>query len=102
MRRPPLSTTLFPYTTLFRSYYEWAGGSLAHHPSCLRATGFCCAQLCAGARTVEDVLVEPHLRGDHWWRGPVLAVDWQLLTDRSEEHTSELQSLTNLVCRLLL
>src|SRR5258706_6553990 len=64
IRRPPRST-LFPYTTLFRS--------------------------------VQDALLvflaqEAHVLGQH-------AVG---ILGRSEEHTSELQSLTNLVCRLLL
>src|SRR2546427_3751123 len=64
IRRPPRST-LFPYTTLFRSYRI-----VSHlHPLLI---------------TVEDVVL--HLP---------LAV-------RSEEHTSELQSQSNLVCRLLL
>src|SRR5438093_7601799 len=67
MRRPPRST-LFPYTTLFRSI------------SCLRSMGTSNAWM----RTFsEGFEVEPKER-------------------RSEEHTSELQSLTNLVCRLLL
>src|SRR5256885_14272877 len=60
IRRPPRST-LFPYTTLFRSahrcYYRWRSG----------------------------------------WR----RTDWRI-GGRSEEHTSELQSPCNLVCRLLL
>src|SRR5215475_298511 len=62
IRRPPRST-LFPYTTLFRSR--------AHRPSSVRASS---ARL-----------------------GPIEPV-----SARSEEHTSELQSRENLVCRLLL
>src|SRR5438270_9866399 len=69
IRRPPRST-LFPYTTLFRSRGR------------VRA-----------ARAVR--------------RGDVVALDSDLLVplaveERSEEHTSELQSQSNLVCRLLL
>src|SRR5256885_6989035 len=60
IRRPPRST-LFPYTTLFRSAWTWPAAS--RHSAILR----------------------PKRR-----------------TDRSEEHTSELQSPCNLVCRLLL
>src|SRR5438093_4277129 len=66
MRRPP-SSTLFPYTTLFRSL---------------------------GPRRVRLERVD--LRRAHEAR---IHLDVLL---RSEEHTSELQSLTNLVCRLLL
>src|SRR5262249_59735701 len=69
--RPPPSSTLFPYTTLFRSDLAFAR-DLAHSPA--RPDG-----------------ARPHrLRSAAGRRR------------RSEEHTSELQSLTNLVCRLLL
>src|SRR2546427_7832360 len=73
IRRPPRST-LFPYTTLFRSA-ALAQHGLAHgEPLCRRAS--------AGSA-----------------RGMDLAFH---LERRSEEHTSELQSQSNLVCRLLL
>src|SRR2546430_12156938 len=62
IRRPPRST-LFPYTTLFRS-----------HPN-----------------LVDLSNVDPRREGR--------LIGWD---DRSEEHTSELQSQSNLVCRLLL
>src|SRR2546430_11552591 len=62
IRRPPRST-LFPYTTLFRS------------------------------QLLDECSLEPLLSGK-LRRRPIL--------DRSEEHTSELQSQSNLVCRLLL
>src|SRR2546425_1777939 len=70
IRRPPRST-LFPYTTLFRSVY---------------------AALCTG-----DVTVLPRVK-------QLLANGDSELPERarSEEHTSELQSLAYLVCRLLL
>src|SRR5687768_18386239 len=64
IRRPPRST-LFPYTTLFRS--NWAGG----------AAGY-------SAKNTNTGEQEPSR------------------TNRSEEHTSELQSRLHLVCRLLL
>src|SRR5258706_14291121 len=69
IRRPPRST-LFPYTTLFRSDRE-------HIIKCSTS-----------GRTVRAVLV--------------ICNPSRLSEPRSEEHTSELQSLTNLVCRLLL
>src|SRR5438477_9424434 len=68
IRRPPRST-LFPYTTLFRSLRDDDRGQRDH----------------PGHRQVEPALL-----------------DHERLTDRSEEHTSELQSHVNLVCRLLL
>src|SRR5438046_9182212 len=73
-RRPPRST-LFPYTTLFRSRRDRRPG--AHVPP------------------GDGWRAPPHARGG----GLDLLGDRDL---RSEEHTSELQSLTNLVCRLLL
>src|SRR5437899_6390425 len=62
IRRPPRST-LFPYTTLFRSHWVWGSGG---------------------------------------WLAKLGALDFAGGTVRSEEHTSELQSLRHLVCRLLL
>src|SRR2546430_7338058 len=85
IRRPPRST-LFPYTTLFRSVLqvrELAGGGNDAGDRGMRADVLEC-QL-APARSVH--VSRP--------RGQGLAV-------RSEEHTSELQSQSNLVCRLLL
>src|SRR5438046_3483452 len=78
-RRPP-SSTLFPYTTLFRS--QSAAQHAATIGSCRRSIR---PTEMFGKRQVADVQVLP---GE--------------LERRSEEHTSELQSLTNLVCRLLL
>src|SRR5258706_8589930 len=77
IRRPPRST-LFPYTTLFRSV-EAADRVLQ-----------------VGHQVVGDVVTR------HAAVGFVSADGSMSRYDRSEEHTSELQSLTNLVCRLLL
>src|SRR5688572_32580697 len=88
IRRPPRST-LFPYTTLFRSQH------LRHHSTPPRRL--------LGARSRARL----RARGDRRKAdGPRRAVDRRERTDergrRSEEHTSELQSQSNLVCRLLL
>src|SRR5258706_6516787 len=66
IRRPPRST-LFPYTTLFRS-------NIARQDELIKSLD---------QQIIPDLLVKT-------------------FDERSEEHTSELQSLTNLVCRLLL
>src|SRR3712207_7162647 len=91
IRRPPRST-LFPYTTLFRSIaghtFTWAQGVLLNHHY---ATG---TNLIAQYQTVYGTGM---VLGD----GAVLG-DGMVLGDRSEEHTSELQSRQYLVCRLLL
>src|SRR5258706_9736026 len=68
IRRPPRST-LFPYTTLFRSL---------------------------STPTVSSLTLSPA------WKALAAHREKIAASARSEEHTSELQSLTNLVCRLLL
>src|SRR5437899_7276102 len=86
LRRPPRST-LFPYTTLFRSFRVFGAGSedglrrfaefsmpACHSTGCMRTESF---------RHAGALIATRH-------------------ADRSEEHTSELQSLRHLVCRLLL
>src|SRR3712207_7830509 len=79
IRRPPRST-LFPYTTLFRSHVRWRDQGREDD---------------APFAAIDDVVV-------------VVAQDGQVASEaahrrrRSEEHTSELQSRQYLVCRLLL
>src|SRR5258708_26350458 len=88
IRRPPRST-LFPYTTLFRSHSAWES-----RPSQSFQT------------TDQRRRDGPVERGRRTVRGPVrLRASAAGRTDRrkrSEEHTSELQSPDHLVCRLLL
>src|SRR5438093_9274747 len=89
IQRPPRST-LFPYTTLFRS---------SPHQTGVTERSIGGDDRLAGDQVVDQVVV-PH--GAHGVRPgliPDLHAQHQV---RSEEHTSELQSLTNLVCRLLL
>src|SRR2546426_6360053 len=86
IRRPPRST-LFPYTTLFRS--QEARGGEDHPTGCERARAEAVGEVPGG------------------WAGDKEAGDQGQHVDarperRSEEHTSELQSPCNLVCRLLL
>src|SRR5256885_11874721 len=83
IRRPPRST-LFPYTTLFRSRAEREQDRPQE------------------AREALDVLSD--VEHEPVAVGQVLrvAVEDEAVVDRSEEHTSELQSPCNLVCRLLL
>src|SRR2546430_3906943 len=82
IRRPPRST-LFPYTTLFRSKLVVG--------VCLQRVGY--SRRRRRVLSAAWVAVEPHAgeRGHEFQLG-----------FRSEEHTSELQSQSNLVCRLLL
>src|SRR3712207_8190322 len=93
IRRPPRST-LFPYTTLFRSA---AGHDVEAAPherlgERARVRDDLGAVLLEGR--VERLLEGDRLRGDDVLERPAL--------ERSEEHTSELQSRQYLVCRLLL
>src|SRR3712207_8724829 len=93
IRRPPRST-LFPYTTLFRSRGQ--SGTLQQRP------GF--AGHHAGERPAAVQLTDDRERGATGDRAEStgVAVGQHAGTPRSEEHTSELQSRQYLVCRLLL
>src|SRR2546429_4175034 len=88
IRRPPRST-LFPYTTLFRSAVKsmWPGVSMMLYSHSFQ-------EQCVAA----EVIVIPRSRSCSIQSMTVLP-SW---TSRSEEHTSELQSRLHLVCRLLL
>src|SRR3712207_7181760 len=87
IRRPPRST-LFPYTTLFRSLASYSLGSLV---------------LTNMANAVHSIYVF-HLPAGPIWvlHLAYITASALMLAWRSEEHTSELQSRQYLVCRLLL
>src|SRR2546430_13429157 len=94
IRRPPRST-LFPYTTLFRSRSTEADRVRVRGGAAIRR-----ARPRRGLMDAHQLVVEParHHDGD-------VALDLlggRMRAKRSEEHTSELQSQSNLVCRLLL
>src|SRR3712207_8903480 len=89
IRRPPRST-LFPYTTLFRSVKEMA--SLPGEVSALQAD----VADVGGCQEMVRTAVERYGGVD------VLCANAGIFPSRSEEHTSELQSRQYLVCRLLL
>src|SRR3712207_7990399 len=93
IRRPPRST-LFPYTTLFRS--ARVARSQLHGVGARRREG---EGRVLGGRVRRAVVLEVPLPGRRRARGRVGEVHPQR---RSEEHTSELQSRQYLVCRLLL
>src|SRR2546427_5122375 len=82
IRRPPRST-LFPYTTLFRSLFAVGFAAIAF------AVGSLYMLHRGWVMAVERIADSRH---------PVMVA----MRQRSEEHTSELQSQSNLVCRLLL
>src|SRR2546430_12473448 len=82
IRRPPRST-LFPYTTLFRSVSSSFSASAFDERAGLTITAICNPR--NAGRVQADVVEE-----------------LEKAKQRSEEHTSELQSQSNLVCRLLL
>src|SRR3712207_8895705 len=78
IRRPPRST-LFPYTTLFRSFLVMAHDQERNRPELVE---------------LQELALK---------QAPILAIQrGKWLVKRSEEHTSELQSRQYLVCRLLL
>src|SRR2546429_6493021 len=82
IRRPPRST-LFPYTTLFRSSNPWSSKLLTSLALRFSIRNGHFAASCSKARSVST---KPE----------------EMNAVRSEEHTSELQSRLHLVCRLLL
>src|SRR5690606_40602338 len=90
MRRPP-SSSLVPYTTLFRSAVAAAVGADAAAEQGVGARGDQAGDLVGGAFAGQD------LGGDLRQAGGLARA-----AGRSEEHTSELQSRENLVCRPLL
>src|SRR5690606_39436030 len=97
-RPSPPTPTLFPYTTLFRSDTVYTSILL------VKLWAFparkCTINFTAERRNIRPYLTTLQLLGQisgqlvGWWMG--------LQLSRSEEHTSELQSRENLVCRLLL
>src|SRR2546430_2795024 len=98
IRRPPRST-LFPYTTLFRSYGRMCSG-LARYDEAIT--------LQQRAQELDPLahrldVATTQLRAGRYVeaaRGAARTLEFD--PERSEEHTSELQSQSNLVCRLLL
>src|SRR5438270_5319789 len=92
MIRPPPSSTLFPYTTLFRSIGDATGGAGGEAP---RGVGGGCQGAEPQGPPVAGADCRAAGRGADGRRN-------QQHGNRSEEHTSELQSQSNLVCRLLL
>src|SRR2546422_4962719 len=93
IRRPPRST-LFPYTTLFRS----AGGKLPSRSGPLRAARSFAASVSLAGKPRQPAPTNT----DHAAGGPEGWARKRRDNSRSEEHTSELQSRLHLVCRLLL
>src|SRR2546430_8436291 len=91
IRRPPRST-LFPYTTLFRSRLNLAEAK--ELPVVVKD------RIEKEGITVEPETSFSRLIEPVWAQQEKYLID--LKADRSEEHTSELQSQSNLVCRLLL
>src|SRR5687767_15771304 len=89
-RQPPLST-LFPYTTLFRSPYDYVyrerDKNYTYVWNCIDGSYFC--------DSISRFIPLAYLNTDDNYKMVNFA-------RRSEEHTSELQSLAYLVCRLLL
>src|SRR2546429_1679351 len=93
IRRPPRST-LFPYTTLFRSDRVWKGVSTLRLRELMREQGIADqVYLCSSAFWIvhHDAIDTVYDLALGFWHKA-----------RSEEHTSELQSRLHLVCRLLL
>src|SRR5437764_8138385 len=96
MIRPPPRSTLFPYTTLFRSYATNSAGTGYTSTSSFTTQGLAAPQgFAASATSTIQVSLT--------WAASAGADHYEIARSfRSEEHTSELQSPMYLVCRLLL
>src|SRR5690242_21529988 len=94
MSRPPPRSTPFPYTTLFRSHFleQLLEERLADADAVIDLRGLSFVDA-GGCRLLREASSGGH--------GPGRAI-LRNTPERSEEHTSELQSHVNLVCRLLL
>src|SRR5205823_14221375 len=90
--RPAPTSTLFPYTTLFRS----VDGEVVHHAATGRRPGSSSSSVAMYASSTGSSPSRLFIRCAKWNASSAG------LSSRSEEHTSELQSLAYLVCRLLL
>src|SRR5690606_40990450 len=102
LRRAPHDSSLFPYTTLFRSERViTVGGANAYLPRCVAITEgqSVTFQMNFAVHPLEGGL---HKGGEPQPGNPIPTVTSGSAPVRSEEHTSELQSRENLVCRLLL
>src|SRR5256885_5742104 len=101
IRRPPRST-LFPYTTLFRSSFQSSKNLTAGEGGIITTDDDELAESCRSMHNCGRI------PGGIWYEHHVISGNYRLgefqgavLNGRSEEHTSELQSPCNLVCRLL-
>src|SRR2546426_8086656 len=94
IRRPPRST-LFPYTTLFRSLVPRISRGRTAQSSASKHVPQSIAR-----KVVEDrvAILSDNTAADERFKGKSILIQ----SVRSEEHTSELQSPCNIVCRLLL
>src|SRR5947209_14924721 len=98
IRRPP-SSTLFPYTTLFRSERSVCWFSLV---SALGGGSGICSSLNAGKARPKMQRLASNVARKRLINSICIAQSVSYSSLRSEEHTSELQSRQYLVCRLLL
>src|SRR5688572_32306530 len=101
MIRRPTRSTLFPYTTLFRS--KAAEAEVAETAELVRGYRKVRRGYVVSDKMDKTIVVEVEDRVKHPLYGKVIRRTSKVKAhDRSEEHTSELQSQSNLVCRLLL
>src|SRR5205814_4971066 len=99
--RPQLRPPLFPYTTLFRSILPQSSLGKALNYFLNEYTALV-GYLKSGLLEIDNNLIENSIRGPVVGRKRWLFIGHPDAGWRSEEHTSELQSLRHLVCRLLL
>src|SRR5690606_41993957 len=100
--RIPTHPTVFPYTTLFRSTLFGSGAALAQgHAGDILLELDGNNRLVTSMETDGGVISNVRVFGSEFGEGGVFNFTDEPGFERSEEHTSELQSRENLVCRLL-
>src|SRR5690606_42029702 len=99
MTIPPPSSTLFPYTTLFRSRYAELVEQMQWLARRIQTYG---VHVHVGIRHVDKAIPIVNALSAYLPHFLALTASSPYWSGRSEEHTSELQSRENLVCRLLL
>src|SRR5258705_1062606 len=97
IRRPPRST-LFPYTTLFRSLAHGAGYGvvMSHRSGETEDTSIADLAVAAQCAMIKTDRKSTRLNSSH------LGISYAVFCLKKKKHTSELQSLRHTVCRLLL
>src|SRR5207302_10430368 len=102
LTHPTPTSTLFPYTTLFRSFCQRPVRDPTANGAAISIAGPRNCRICSSSNSKESLFYAPDSAARDRGSGGNRDYRCDTASRRSEEHTSELQSRENLVCRLLL